>query len=106
MTDGDLSHITDKLAAALSRRIDLSDSENMALLIDQHLQAQVLQNYRTQLEGLQGTEMLAWMLHRIAGLEARVLALHAAGQLTEHARESTAGTVPPAAADFAVLPRS
>jgi hypothetical protein len=78
MIDADLKSVAATLSAAISRRVDLADSEDMALLVDQHLHVQVLRNYREQLEGLEGADAFAWLLRRMAEIETRVLALQAA----------------------------
>ncbi len=78
MIDADLKGVAATLSAAISRRVDLSDSTDMAQLIDQYLHTKVLNNYREQLEGLEGAEAFAWLLHRMAEIETRLLALQAA----------------------------
>ncbi len=78
MIDTDLKSVAATLSAAISRRVDLSDGEDMAQLVDQHQHVMVLQNYCEQLEGLEGPDAFAWLLRRMAEIETRVLTLQAA----------------------------
>jgi hypothetical protein len=104
MIDADLKSVAATLSAAISRRVDLSDCEDMAQLVDQHLHVRVLHNYREQLEGMEGAEAFAWLLYRMAEIETRVLALQAAVIACSASPEATPASeqmARPANQDFA-----
>jgi hypothetical protein len=76
--ESELKAISETLSTALAKRIDLRDGAGAGPLVDQYLQLQVLGTYAEQLDGLDGAAAIAWMLRRMAQIEAGLLLLQAA----------------------------
>ncbi len=104
MTDTPLHALLAALTAEVVRSPDIGDARPAAALKHGFLQQRILSTYRDQLEGLAGDEQFGWLIERVAGLEARMLALQAAlpgggARRPEIATEApvpgTAGAAPP-----------
>jgi hypothetical protein len=77
MTEIDLSGIVDALHAKAARRLNLGDDIDMSHLVDQHLQLSVLRDYQRQLAGREGLDAFAWLIDRMARIEAIILSQQA-----------------------------
>lgn len=89
---GEAAPGTERLSAALTealaRRLRLGDLSHGGGLKHDTLKRRVLSGYRTTLDGAPDGEVLVWLLDRLAGIEAQVIALQQAHAAAE-ARPAT-----------------
>jgi len=78
MPGTDLQELTQIMAAALARKIGIREGADWGRLVDRHLQSQILDSYREDIAESEPADMMAWLLERLAAIEARVLTLQAA----------------------------
>ena len=73
-----VQNLTQMMAAALARKTGIHEGADWGQLVDRHLQRQILESYREDIADSEPADVMAWVLERLATLEARVLTLQAA----------------------------
>jgi len=73
-----LRDLAQVMAAALARQTGIREGADWGELVDRHLRRQVLDSYREELAASAPADAIAWLLERLAAVEARLLTLQAA----------------------------